>query len=313
MSDVQPTQTTTLGRNWLLKTALFITLLLGFGVWGLSDAMYFYPKRGEMDAARRLKDHLAAAETAGVLTSSQLKVADPVKTYSDLKAKSADIAARTRGEGMDAKAARVEETRFVWLDALNRMWALRPEPRLVATEKASASAPARKHYFDMREGEGYTVAAGSTEKTKLAPKDLLGVLTTAINTSNQVTPLSGFDMLFQWVFVVIGFGGGLWMLLTLVRAAAKKYRWQPDTQALTMPNGKTVTPADIQDLDKRLWHKFFVVMHVKGGEAYRLDLLRYQPLEDWVLAMEKTAFPDRDAEEDGASPAQSQAPADSAA
>ena len=77
MSDVQTTQQTThLGRNWLLKTLLFIALLVGFGAWGLVDALYFYPKRGEMDAARRLKDHLAAAQVAGALSPTQLRIDD---------------------------------------------------------------------------------------------------------------------------------------------------------------------------------------------------------------------------------------------
>lgn len=286
MSEVQ---STTLGRNWLIKTTIFLVLLLGFGLWGLTDALYYYPKRGEMDAARRLKDHLEAASKAGMLTPDQLKVTDPVRTFQELKAKE-----------KDPTSGSFDKTRLDWLDALNRMWALKPEPRLVHDEPAAPGTPptpAKKFYFDMREGQGYVVTAGSSEKAPVPPPALLTLLTNAMSKTNPVTPLSGFDMLTQWVFVVIGFGGGAWMLLTLVRAAAKKYRWQSETQTLTMPDGKTVTPAELKELDKRLWHKFFVVMHVKDGREYKLDLLRYQPLEDWVLAMEKTAFPEQAEEE----------------
>ena len=94
MSEIQ---TTTLGRNWLIKTLLFLVLLLGFGCWGLVDAVYFYPRRGEMDAARRLKDHLAAADAAGMLTSNQLKVTDPKATYAQLRAREAEIARLAAG------------------------------------------------------------------------------------------------------------------------------------------------------------------------------------------------------------------------
>lgn len=286
MSDVH---TTKLGRNWLIKTLLFVVLLLGFGCWGLIDATYFYPRRGEMDAARKLKDHLAAADAAGMLSPSQLKLTDPKAALAQLKAKEADTATQAKSDTPDGRAARFRQTQHLWLDSLARMWALKPEPRLVDSDKGP---PPRKHYYDMREGQGYSVGADGV-KSPLPPADLLKRLVSAAATSNQVTPLSGFDMLFQWVFVVIGFGGGLWMLATLVKAAAKKYRWNPAEQRLTMPDGKAVVPSDIRELDKRLWHKFFCTMNLNDGAAYRLDLLRYQPLEDWVLTMEKTAFPDQ--------------------
>lgn len=285
MSEIQ---TTRLGRNWLLKTLLFLTLLLCFGCWGLADALYFYPKRGEMDAARQLKDHLVAADGAGKLTSAQLKVTDPAGTYAQLKAKESELLAQEKGSGPEARAAQFELTRLKWLDSLNRMWALKPEPRLVEVEKGT---PPTRYYFDMAEGKAYSIGAGGG-KTDVPVQELTRRLVNLAATTNQVTPLSGFDMLFQWVFVVIGFGGGLWMLITLIRAAAKKYSWKPQSQELTLHDGKTATPADIRELDKTLWHKFFVVMHLKDGRTYKLDLLRYQPLEDWVLAMERTAFPE---------------------
>ncbi len=68
---------------------------------------------------------------------------------------------------------------------------------------------------------------------------------------------------------------------------------------LGLPGGHSLTPADLTDVDKRKWDKFFVSLVVKpghatlGGKEVALDLLRYEPLEDWVLEMEKAAFPDR--------------------
>lgn len=287
MSEVQ---TTRLGRNWLTKTLLFTVLLLGFGTWGLIDALVVYPKRGELDAARRLKDHLAAAEAAGTLTASQLRLTDPKGRLAELKSKEAELVARLKQGGPEARAAQFEQTQSEWLKSLERMWALRPEPRLIDTEKGP---PRVRYYYDMREGQGYAQSADGT-RTPVAPDALLKRLVAAASTSNAVTPLSGFDLFVQWLFVAIGFGGGAWMLITLARAAARRYRWEPGAQRLTLPDGKSVTPADLAEIDKRLWHKFFCVLNLKGGGAYKLDLLRYQPLESWVLEMERTAFPEPD-------------------
>lgn len=285
MSEVQ---TTRLGRNWLTKTILFTVLLLGFGCWGLIDALWVYPKRGELDAARRLKDHLAAAESAGMLTPAQLRVADPKAALARLRADEAEIAARLKQGGPESRTAQFEQTRLEWLKSLERMWALRAEPRLVDKDKGP---PPVKYYYDIAEGQGYAVGAAG-ERTVVPPEALLKRLVTAASTSNAVTPLSGFDLYVQWLFVAIGFGGGAWMLLTVARAASRKYRWEPTAQRLTLHDGREVTPADLREIDKRLWHKFFCVMNLKDGGSYKLDLLRYQPLEEWVLEMERTAFPE---------------------
>jgi hypothetical protein len=44
----------------------------------------------------------------------------------------------------------------------------------------------------------------------------------------------------------------------------------------------------INEVDKRKWHKFFVFLKLADNSPeIKLDLLRYSPLEDWVLEMEK--------------------------
>ncbi|MGH7132453.1 MAG: hypothetical protein ACREJO_10960, partial [Phycisphaerales bacterium] len=77
------------------------------------------------------------------------------------------------------------------------------------------------------------------------------------------------------------------------------------------PDGKTIVPADIAEFDKRKWDKFYVTINLKGGEARKLDLLRYVPLEEWVLAMERTAFPETAPPEEPATPADGAAPTES--
>ncbi|MFN0132095.1 MAG: hypothetical protein ACKVW3_06135 [Phycisphaerales bacterium] len=112
-------------------------------------------------------------------------------------------------------------------------------------------------------------------------------------------PLAGYDIPVQWVFVVIGFGGGLYLLTLIVVVAGKKYRWEEATKTLTLPGGATLTPGDIEEFDKRKWDKFLIFLQIKpghprlGGKEIRLDLLRHHPLEPWVLEMERIAFPER--------------------
>jgi hypothetical protein len=112
-------------------------------------------------------------------------------------------------------------------------------------------------------------------------------------------PLSAFDIWVQWIYVALGFGGGFWMIIHFIAVARQKYRWEAETRTLTLPDGTTLTPTDIEEFDKRKWDKFLIYLKIKpahatrGGQELLLDLYRYTPLEAWVLEMEKTAFPER--------------------
>lgn len=120
-------------------------------------------------------------------------------------------------------------------------------------------------------------------------------------------PLSWYDIPVQWVYVVVGFGGGFWMILHFIAVARQTYRWEPETLTLHLPGDRTLTPADIEEFDKRKWDKFLIFLKIKpthptlGGRELKLDLYRYSPLESWVLEMEKTAFPER-AQDSGIAP-----------
>ncbi|MCC6322770.1 MAG: hypothetical protein IT438_15190 [Phycisphaerales bacterium] len=279
--------TTSLGRNWLMKTGLFLVLLFGFGTWGLADALYFYPRRGELDASIRFARHLQAAQADSSLTPAKLKCENPREEFAALKARAGEIEQRL-GNPLTQRTAQFEKTRLVWLDSLGLMWRLNSKPKFLGKDD---STPPRRLYFNMAQGEGEAVGTDGA-RTKLSPMDLLARLAPKLNTSNNVTPLSGLDMLFQWIFVIVGYGGGAYVLLSLVRAVRKKYSWDPQAQRLTMPDRSSFTPADIKEVDKRMWHKFYATVNLRDGRSHRMDLLRYVPLEEWVLAMEKTAFPD---------------------
>lgn len=287
-------QTTTLSRQWVLKTALFMILLLGFGVWGLADALYFYPKRGIADASFQLKEFLSAADKAGRLTAANITVADPAAALNELRSREAELAKTAVGDSLEARRAAMDLAKLNWLLSLNKAWRLNTEPRLVA----SFDQPVRRSiYFDMKAGEGFAVMPPASDRTAVLPQGLLDELSRYWNTNPKVTALSGFDMLFQWIFVVIGLGGGAWILVSLLRASARRYTFEPAAQKLTLPGGESLLPADIDDFDKRQWHKYFVTLITREGRHIKLDLLRYVPLEEWVLAMERTRFPERAAEE----------------
>jgi hypothetical protein len=296
MSDApttpSPATTTRLSGNWMLKQGVFLTILLVFGFWGLADALYFYPRRGLEDASSRLWDYFKAASDAGKLTPADLALPDPQAAYAELAPRMEELARASTAAGTDSRLAKVEFAKARWLEALSRTWRLTTEPQVVIGPGQLQSAPTRMVKYDPVKAVGLATSQPGETPTEISPQKLLGELTQKWNARDQVTPLSGYDMPLQWVFVIVGFGGGAWMLLTMVRAASTRFRWEPEPQALTLPNGKRFVPADVKEFDKRRWHKFFVTVHLKDGTSHTLDLLRYVPLEEWVLTMEKTAFPE---------------------
>ena len=101
----------------------------------------------------------------------------------------------------------------------------------------------------------------------------------------------------QWLFVVVCLGVGLALTGLILKVKSRTYGWEPVEQRLFLPGGASLVPADIAEFDKRKWDKFLIFLKIKpghqplGGREIRLDLLRYNPLEEWILAMERTAYP----------------------
>jgi hypothetical protein len=148
------------------------------------------------------------------------------------------------------------------------------------------------------------------ERTRLPdPRARLDELNSQLRGAAAPKPLSAYDITVQW----LSFGGctviTLLILFFLLKAARRKYGWDPGEQRLYLPGGDSFVPADVADFDKRKWDKFLMFVQMKpthpslGGKELRLDLLPYSPLEDWVLEMERTAFPDRAKPPEHAEPA----------
>ncbi len=139
------------------------------------------------------------------------------------------------------------------------------------------------------------------EHTTIAnPAEKLAELTKQFGAS--ATPpkdLTKWDIPLQWVILAVGAGVGLYLVVLIFNVSRAKYRFDESSMTLTLPDGEKIGVDDVQDFDRRRWDKFLMYVQVKpgrtahGGKELKLDLLRHTPLEDWVVAMEKRAFPDR--------------------
>lgn len=308
-------QTTRLGRRWLTTKFIFMVVLLAFGIWGFLDATVFYKNRGLNDASYKLKVYLEAARSAGRLSPGSVRVEDPAAVRQELRGRRNDLMAASTGDSLSARQAAFDLARLDWLDSLAAVWMLRPDPQDLGRSAPPASAPgapggsarsdgARHLFFDPVKGEGFSTATGkpADPRTTVELGGLLDELTRKWNTQPKAKPLSSYDMAVQWIFVTVGIGGGLYLAVVLLRAASTKYRWDPGAKRLELPGGRAIVPADLKDVDKRKWHKFYVTLNLNDGSNVELDLYKFDPLEAWVLEMERTAFPDRAKDETRAAP-----------
>jgi hypothetical protein len=198
------------------------------------------------------------------------------------RASASDPAARLKELDAKPTRTRTEEAQWVWLTSLSRVGAL-SQARLVDSSGQSIDVQTR-----------FRTLKDQWTGTQTSP-----------------VPLAAFDIPTQWLFVLIGFGGGGWMLSKLLPVLRKTYSWDAPTKTLTLPDGAKLNPSDIEDFDKRQWKKFFIYLKIKpghptlGGKELKLDLYTHDKLESWVLDMERTAFPERaidSAGQPGASP-----------
>lgn len=257
------TQRTSLNRTWLLKMGVFFVVLVGFGTWGLVDGLHFYPARGEADASFKLLAYLKKAAAAGRM--NEVKVENPkdeLKSLSGRVGELKKVAGSSASVTSSLQQAEYELARYEWLDSLSRVWRLESAPSRIEAD----------------------------------PRAQMAALEEELKAKNQPTPLERFDLAFQWLFVGVGYIGGVWMLVVLARARAQVYTWAAEEQRLTLPSGASFVPADIREFDKRKWHKFYITLNMNDGKSHELDLLRHVPLEQWVLEMERTRFPETAAE-----------------
>lgn len=267
-------QTTSLNRSWLLKMGAFLVLLAGFGTWALVDGLVIFPRRGELDASYKLYQYLESARDAGRLTRENVQVENPRQTLAELESKESDLRRAAQGAGiigggLSPRVAAMEVARLEWLRSLQRVWRLDTAPSRI-NDDVSAQ---------------------------------LSELTATWKVNQPPKPLAGMDLMFQWVFMALGYGGALWIGVVVLRAKGKVFTWDPAEHRLTLPDGLSIVPADVAEFDKRKWHKYYITLALKNGQSRTLDLLRYVPLEQWVLAMEAVANPEAAQAQSGAAEA----------
>lgn len=261
--------TTTISRKWTLRIAIIGIVLLAFGVWGYYDASVVYPARGARSAEWLEFQYLEQYASLRPPLDNKAGVTDPQ-------------AERTRIERRLAETGqvdRVDQALRDWVQALH----------LIGKRDGATTTAIPRTDF-----RGDPVSSARERRADLSQR-----WTTATGAAAAPSPLSRWDIPVQWLIAVCGVGIGLWMLILLLRVRMRRYTYDPVAKRLTLPGGASLTPDDIEDFDKRKWHKFFVALKVKpghpqlGGRTVELDLLRFVPLEDWVLEMEKAAFPQR--------------------
>lgn len=301
------TETTKVNRGWFIKRLLLPSIVLVvLGAWGLIDATLVYPASGRRDASLKLRDYLQAAEDSRRLTQSFVQVDDPA---AELK----KLAAREGATGNEALSP-MERGRLAWLQSLKTMWALEDEQLWIADIKRAIVSKTGdqvyagvggvsdvKHedaavHYRPRTAEGVVIGPDKVAQT-INVDEVSKHLKNYWATAKTPSPLAFYDMPLQWLFTVIGFGGAAYLGMLYVRVAAKKYGFERETHTLILPGGDRVAAADLQEIDKRKWHKFYVTLITKDQRSHTLDLYRHDPLEDWVLAMESAAFPETQSSE----------------
>ncbi|MFZ4572782.1 MAG: hypothetical protein ACOYN0_00200 [Phycisphaerales bacterium] len=274
MSETSPSNSTSappplqskLGKRWVFQMILYIVGLEAFAGLCLYDALLKYPARGANAAAFNEYRYLSALENSDPGALAAVNVTDPDATMKRLKAKADLIGA--------------DQSLNDWLTQLG----------LIGKLSGDHTKYPRTDY---RKG-------GTVGDPVSRLKELRSEWETAEGSPKTVTnPLTTWDIPSQWVMLALCAPGGLWVLVTFMRAASKTYKWDPATHTMTLPGNHVITPADLADVDKRKWDKLYVHLRFKpnhatlGGKEIELDLKRYEPIEEWVLAMEAVAFPDR--------------------
>ena len=254
---------TSLNRTWLIKMAVFFAFLAGLGTWGYYDATVKWPARGVRHAEWAKWQYLGIAVNIG--QASRAGVKDPVEEFARLSEplKLAQINASGVSAAGGNDTDRLELTRYRWLNSLSRVGRL---------------------------DEKYTLIEDA--------RDTLRDLDKKWKSSTSPKKLAAYDIAMQWVISFSGFAGAAFMLALLAKVARSRYTFAHDSLTLTLPNGTTIKPSEIDVFDKRKWHRFIVFLKLNeshdklGGKELRLDLLRYTPLETWVKQMFKEAHPD---------------------
>ncbi len=253
------TRSTRLNSRWLLKLVIFAVVSAGFGAWGMYDAFIAYPKRGQRVAQFELLEYFDKSDAKGMLYRAS--VDDPA----------AEQVRLTEEYERKAQLTDIELARLSWLNELAKVANL----TVLAQENTDMVSRPPAEQEDTQ--TWFVVPATSRDDLG---KTLAG--------KKAPPPLSDLDIVFQYGIAAVGWGVCVLVLWRIMRSGTIKYRYVSEDRRLILPDGREITPSDIELVDKRDWHKFYVYLKLKdSGKEVKLDVLRFVPLEEWVLEMAK--------------------------
>jgi hypothetical protein len=254
---------TTINRKWSIKLLIITAVSAFMAAFFWYDGTIRYPERGALAAEYFEFQYLQSFDKERGGIASMSSVDDPVARLQQLEEKQ-----RSSGT-LDA----TDQAMVTWLTNL----------KIIDRLTAEATAIPRTNH---RDGQRVESAAQRFEE-----------LTRTWTQKSAPTPLSTFDIPSQWGGMAVCIVVTLWVGLSWARGSARSYRWDRAAARLTLPGGHALVPADIAEVDKRKWDKLYVSLKIKpghaalGGRNVEFDLLRYEPLEAWILEMERQAFP----------------------
>jgi len=307
-----------INRPWLIRIVIISAVLLGYGAWSINDAYVNYPERGTTYASWAEWQYLGKAidadrsEAPGILRR-EAAIKEPVEELDRLR--TSDVLERNEsdlGGGPRQKRAEMEIARQTWLNALSVVGKLDPAYTNFFRNPDVEAASRLMGLEGSSEAE--TISGLNSTLNPASPRTRFTELSTRWATETPPGPLRSYDIPVNKIQAVLCFAFTGYLLFLFLRVLTRTYRWNPETKTLTLPSGESIAPADLEDVDKRKWDKFIVFLRIKdshsklGGEEIRFDTYRHGRIEDWILEMEKVAFPDRIEEAEEASAA-AEAPA----
>ncbi|MEZ6163937.1 MAG: hypothetical protein R3B67_05830 [Phycisphaerales bacterium] len=262
-----------LNPRWRFKLGVIALIVFLVGCWGLWDATSVYPNRGKKFAEWAQWQYLQQAKKAdsedfGIFLSES-SISDPIEEFNYLS--EPDRLTQNRADAGNPSSSRT----------------LRASRQMALQQWLAALK-----VVGMLDAEHTTIQSPQTKLDELQAK--------WSKIPTQPKPLSAFDLMTQWLIMGICYLVTLWMLVHMMRVASKRYAWDPDTMTLTLPGGASITPDDLEEVDKRKWDKFIVFLRIKGshpqlgGQEVRIDTYQHSLVEDWILAMEEKAFPSQE-------------------
>lgn len=252
---------TRVAKRWMRKMVIFLIVCFGLGTWGWIDAAWIYPDRGERYSQFMLAQYLEHADKIGVLPiARRVNVDDPAAALADLQARQDDL-------------DEFETFRLIWLRSLEPIHG-KPLTALTEQNQEMAARPA-----EQREDTVTVFVDPAAEYAELSAE---------LQGASPPKPLSQTDIAVQWLICAAGYIGALFIIVRIVQTKSTVYRYEPAAHRLILPGGKTITPDEIEVVDKSKWHKFFVTLDLKDGSSHKFDLLRFEPLEEWILDMEES-------------------------